>query len=130
MKLTGDLKEMGFEQPHADLCVFRELNVGDIVAILVVYVDDLLAQTTTSGRMESLVEELGFRYKVKDLGEASYYMRCHTRNHEKRKLEISQDLRLLTIVDRFGIDKTAMVPSTAGKPLILWEDEPRTPQEE
>lgn len=86
------------------------------MAVLVVFGDDLLALTTTSEMMASLVEELliGSRFKVKDLSEASHYMECHiTRNREKRKLEFSQHLYLRTIVDGFGIDKTAMVPAIA-----------------
>lgn len=63
MILTGDLKEMGFEQSHED---------GEIVEILVVYMDERLVLTTTS-KIESLVDELRSRFKIKDPEETSYY---------------------------------------------------------
>ena len=75
---------MGFEQSHADPCVFRKFDAEEIVVILVIYVDDFLALTTPSEKMESLVEELRSRYKIENLGETSYYMDCHmTRKREK-----------------------------------------------
>ena len=58
-------------------------------------------------------------------------MGCHiTRNREKRELKFDQHLYLRTIIDRFGIDKTAMVPATTGGPPLSKEDGPKTPKEE
>ena len=47
MKLTNDLKMLGFEQSHADRCVFHNIVGGKMEAILVAYVDDLVALTVT-----------------------------------------------------------------------------------
>ena len=46
MKFTDDLKELTFKRSHAEPCVFRTLNAGEIVAIL-------LTLTTMSKMMES-----------------------------------------------------------------------------
>ena len=78
MKLTGDLKEMGIEQSHADPCAFHNFVTRQLVAIFVIYVDDLLAFTTTPKIMESFLGDLRSWYKIKYLGEASYYMRSLT----------------------------------------------------
>lgn len=64
LKLAGNLKEMGFEQSHADHCVCQKLHAGEIEAILVVHVDNLFALTTTSEMMEYFVKEVGTRCKV------------------------------------------------------------------
>lgn len=46
-----------------------------------VHVDDLLAVTAMEEVMEVFVGDLRTKYKIKDLGEASYYVGCHiTRN--------------------------------------------------
>ena len=47
MRLINDLKTLGFEQPHADPCVFRKYVAGKMEAILMVHVNDLLALTVT-----------------------------------------------------------------------------------
>ena len=55
-------------------------------------------------------------FKTKDLSEASYYMCYHiTRDRAKRELKFDQHLYAQTITERFGIDKTAMVPATANR---------------
>ena len=46
MRVTNDLKMLGFEQSRADPCVLRAF-AGKMEAILVVHVDDLLALTVT-----------------------------------------------------------------------------------
>ena len=74
MKFTGDLKGMGLEQSHADPYVFREFVARQLVAILVtilvVYVDNFLAFTTTPEVIKSLVRDLRSRYKIRDLDKA------------------------------------------------------------
>ena len=72
MRLTNDLKTLGFEQSHADPCVFRKFVAGKMEAIRVVYVNDLLALTVTKEATENFVGELRSTFKIKDLGEASY----------------------------------------------------------
>ena len=47
MRLTNDLKTLGFEQSRADPCVFRKFAAGKMEVILVVHVDDLLALAVT-----------------------------------------------------------------------------------
>ena len=118
-RLTNDLKTLRFEHSRADPFVFRKFIAGKMEAILMVQVDDLLALTVTRKAMETFVGEVRSTFKVKDLGEASYYMGCHiTRDRAKKELKFDQLLYARAITERFGIDKTAMVPATAGvKPL-------------
>lgn len=102
--------------------------MGD--AILVVYVDALLTLTAMLIIMESFVEDLNSSNKIKDLGKTSYYTGClFIRNRERRELNLNQHLYLRTIIGKFGIDKIAMVPTTAtGSPLLM-ENGPNTPKE-
>ena len=93
MKLTNDLKTSGFEQSHADPCLFRKFVAGKMEAILVVHVDDLLVLTVTKEAMEIFVGELRSMFKIKYLGEASYYMGCHiTRDGAKKEMKFDQHL--------------------------------------
>lgn len=53
---------MWFHQSHTDPCVFRKLAEEEIVIILGLYVDGLLALTTTLKNTASILEEQRFRY--------------------------------------------------------------------
>ena len=130
MRLTNDLKTLGFEQLHVSPCAFRTFVAGKMEAILVVHVDDLLALTVTKEAMETFVRELRSMLKIKYLGEAPYYMGCHiTRDWSKKKLKSNQYLYVRTITERFGIGKTAMVPATAGGKSLSKEHGSKTPEE-
>ena len=130
MKLINDLKTLGFEQSHADPCVLHKYVAGKMEAILVVHVDDLLALTVTKEAMKTFVEELRSTFKIKDLGEAAYYMGCHiTRDRVKRELKFDQHLYAQAFTELFGIGKTAMLPATAGVKPLSKEDGNRTPEE-
>ena len=128
IRLTDNLKTLGFEQSRADSCVFPTFVAGKMEAILVVYVNDLLALTVTKEAAETFVGELRSMFKIKDLGEASYCMSCHiTRDRAKKELKFAQHLYARTITERLGIDRTAMAPATAGvKPLSKGHG-PKTP---
>ncbi|CAM9772712.1 unnamed protein product [Ascophyllum nodosum] len=93
MRLANDLKTLGLEQTRADPCLFHMFDVGKMEAILVVHVDDLLALTVTKEAMETFVGELCSTFKIKGVGEASYYMGCHiTRYRAKMELKFDQHL--------------------------------------
>ena len=63
---TDSIKEKGFEQFHADPCMFRRIVDGKVVTVIVVYVDSiLLASKTKEGRALS---DLSPCFKIKDLG--------------------------------------------------------------
>ena len=130
MRLTDNLKTLGFEQSRADPCVFPMFVARKTEAILVVYVNDLLALTVTKEATETFVGELRSMFKIKDLGEASYCMSCHiTRDRAKKELKFAQHLYARTITERLGIDKTAMAPATAGLKALSKGHGPKTPSE-
>ena len=62
--------------------MFRKFVAGKMEATLVVHVDDLLALTVTKEAMETFVGELRSTFKIKDLGEGSYYMSADFRETE------------------------------------------------
>ena len=112
-------------------CVFRKSIAGNMKAILVVHVDDLLVLTVIKEAVETFVGELRSTLKIKDLGEASYYMGRHIpQDRVKQKLKFDQYLHARTITERFGVSKTAIVPSTpGGVKLLSKEHVPKPPEE-
>ena len=131
MGLTNDLKTLEFEQSRADPCVFRKFAAGKMGAILMVHVSALLALTVMKEATETFVGKLRSTFKIKYLGEASYYMGCHvTRDWSTKELRFDQHLYARTVTERFGIDKTAMVSATADVKPLSKKHGPKTPEEE
>ena len=102
-----------FEDVRIEAVACRPLCVPQIIArkmeaILVIHVDDLLALTATKEAVKTFVVKLRSAFKIKDLGEAPYYMGCHiTRDRAKKELSFYQHLYARTITERFKTDKTA-----------------------
>ena len=122
---------IGLEQVQADPCVFCEVVDGEAEMVVVVHVDDILAhakdQTTM---MDRFAAELGQKFKLKDMGDAGYYMGCHiTRNRKARELKLDQHLYVESMVKRFDIRKASTIPAALGVPTLSKADEPWNPEE-
>ena len=73
-QFTDGIKAKGFEQSHADPCMFRIFVGGEVVAVIVVYVDSILLASKTRGDEEQVISDLRSCFKIKDLGEAEIYL--------------------------------------------------------
>ena len=93
-KFGGELIAKGFERSLADPCVFRRKHLGKVVVIIVVYVDDLLVLSEMKQDEHQALEDLRSSFPIKDLGEVSYYLRCH----------ITRDRKATTFGDNPGPD--------------------------
>jgi len=130
IRMTGDLKEMGFEQSHADPCVFRKVVDKEAVVVVVIHVDDLLVSSRTKEDEEEFVAELHKRFKMKDMGEAEFYMGCHiSRNRQAKTLSLDQHVYVQTVADRFQVTKTSSTPAATGIKPLSKEDGAKTPAE-
>ena len=58
------MNSIGFAQSGADPCVY--IQTADTVAIVAVYVDDLILITKTTKQMQELKESLVIHFKMKD----------------------------------------------------------------
>ena len=130
-KFCDDMTAIGLEQVQADPCVFCEVVDGEAEMVVVVHVDDILAhakdQTTM---MDRFAAELGQKFKLKDMGDAGYYMGCHiTRNRKARELKLDQHLYVESMVKRFDIRKASTIPAALGVPTLSKADEPWNPEE-
>ncbi|CAN0335182.1 unnamed protein product, partial [Ascophyllum nodosum] len=129
-KFTDGIKEKGFEQSHADPCVFRRIVDGEVVIVIVVYVDDILLASKTKGDGGRTLSDLSSCFKIKDLGEAEFYLGCHiTRNREARTLTFDQHIYAETVAKRLNVTKTSMIPMATGVKPLSKEDGPKNPKE-
>ena len=121
---------IGFEQAKADPCVFRKVVDGEAEMVMIVHVDDILAHAKDKATMDRFAAELGQKFKLKDMGDAGYYMGCQiTRNRKARKLKFDQHLYVESMVKRFDVKKTTRIPAASGVPTLSKADEPRNPEE-
>ena len=110
--LSPTLVECGFEQCLVDPCVFRLMVNDEVIAMLVVHVDDIKIAATKE-ITDSVVADLNKRFPTKHLGEVTWYLGSeYKRDREKVTLEISQTRFIRNIVERFGITKTSPIPAS------------------
>ena len=125
-----DMMGIGFGQAKADPCVFRKVVDGEAEMVVVVHVDNVLAHAKDKATMDRFAAELGQKFKLKDMGDAGYYMGCHiTRNRKARELKFDQHLYVESMVKRFDVKKTTKIPAASGVPTLSKADEPRNPEE-
>ena len=92
-KFCDDMTAIGFEQAKADPCVFRKVVDGEAEMVVVVHVDDILAEAKYQATMDRFAAELGQKFKLKNIGDAGYYMGCQiTKNRKAHELKL--DLHL------------------------------------
>ena len=131
-KFCDDMTAIGFEQAKADPCVFRKVVDSEAEMVVVVHVDDILAHAKGKATMDRFVVELRQKFKLKDMGDAGYYMGCHiTRNCKARELKFDQHLYVESMVKRFDVKKTTKIPAASGVLTLsmLKADIPRNPEE-
>ena len=108
----------------------RKVVDGEAEMVVVVHVDDILAHAKDRATIDRFAAELGQKFKLKDMGDAGYYMGCHIRRNRKaRELKFNQHLYVELMVKRFDVKKTTKIPAASGVPTLSKADEPRNPEE-
>ena len=121
---------IGFEQAKADLCVFRKVADGETEMVVIVHVNDILDHAKDQSTMNRFAAELGQKFKLKDMGDAGYYMSCHiTRNRKAREMKLDQHLYVESMVKRFDVKKATKIPAASGVPTLSKADGPQNPEE-
>ena len=119
-----------FEQTKANPCVFRTVIDGEGEMVVAVHVDDILAHAKRQATMDRFAAELIQKFKLKDVGDAGYYMGYHiTRNCKARELKLDQHLYVESMVKRFDVKKTTKMPAASGVTTLSKADKPRNPEE-
>jgi hypothetical protein len=90
-KLHAALLEIGLHCSKADQCVYYKINSTKMIYVAV-YVDDLLIFSNDNEMKLKLKDELSKRFKMKDIGQASYILGFHiTRDRKQGKIWIDQE---------------------------------------
>ena len=77
------MKSLGFEPLLTDSCVFinRQTRI-----IIVTYINDFLAIAKKSDDLDEFRYELRFKFTIKELGDAEYFLGVHIVRDKQNKL--------------------------------------------
>ena len=102
----------GFTQSNADPCVY--VRIADPVAIIAVYVDDLVILAKTEANMSTVKKCLAIRFKMKDLGELHYCLGvCVEWNRDRTSLWLHQKRYVLNLIQEYGLQNANTVATPA-----------------
>ncbi|CAB1115659.1 unnamed protein product [Ectocarpus sp. CCAP 1310/34] len=107
----------GYEQCRVDPCIFRKVVDGEVVGLIVIYVDDIMLSATEEER-EELLASLQKRFPVKDLGDCTWYDGCAIEvDLENGTTKLSQTAYIESMLNRFNVTTTAPTPAVVDDDL-------------
>lgn len=112
--LAPFLASIGYDQLELDHSVFIHRSNGLIIAI---YVDDLLVIGPDSLEIEYLKEQLGEKFRTKDLGPVSWYLGMRViRDRALRTIYVDQTTYVNRLISDLGMDfcKPTKTPMEVG----------------
>ena len=68
------MKAQGYTQGQLDHTLFYKYAAADKIAILIVYVDDIIITDNGEGKLARLKRKLATKFEIKDLGELKYLL--------------------------------------------------------
>jgi hypothetical protein len=113
-KLDTELKSIGFSQSESDPCVYI-MNQGSDTIFLLVYVDDLMAASTSDKIWIKIKDMLKQRFDMKDLGELKW---CLGMSVEKKDdvVTLSQEKYINDLLEKYQMNdcKPSSTPMEQG----------------
>ena len=111
-RLKQELEKMSFTASAADPGLFTaELKHGTVYVL--VYVDDILVAGSHLSDIQHVKDRLANIFKVRDLGEAKYFLGMSLdRSRQARTLKMTQERLATELVDKYGMrsGKTKSTP--------------------
>jgi hypothetical protein len=115
-KLKSELEKIGFKASEADAGLFILEHCSNKVYLLV-YVDDMLIASKDLTGVEHVKTTIGSIFKVRDLGEAKFFLGMEvSRDHKLSTIKLSQSKLTSEIVSRYGMteSKSRSTPISTG----------------
>ena len=120
-KLCQHLKQLGYTQSGADPCVFIRTSKGRL-AIIAVYVDDLILIAETSTRIQEMKSNLSDTFKMKDMGQLEYCLGVNFQQTEDGIL-MSQKQYLLKLLEKYKLAEANPVATPMDMNVKLVKDD-------
>ncbi|GJZ65586.1 retrotransposon protein, putative, ty1-copia subclass [Tanacetum coccineum] len=105
-RFDDEIKKFGFTQNPDEPCVYLKAS-GSYVAILILYVDDILLMGNNIPMLQDVKSYLGRSFAMKDLGDAAYILGIKIyRDRSKRLIGLNQSAYIEKILKRFYIENS------------------------
>ncbi|GJT83329.1 retrotransposon protein, putative, ty1-copia subclass [Tanacetum coccineum] len=107
-RFDDEIKKFGFAQNPDEPCVYLKAS-GSYVAILILYVDDILlkGKNNNSNGYKDVKSYLGRSFAMKDLGDAAYILGIKIyRDRSKRLIGLNQSAYIEKILKRFYMENS------------------------
>ncbi|KAA0036962.1 Cysteine-rich RLK (RECEPTOR-like protein kinase) 8 [Cucumis melo var. makuwa] len=73
-RFTTFVKSQGYSQGHSDHTLFTKVSATGKIAILIVYVDDIVFSRDDQVEISQLKQRMGNEFEIKDLGNLKYFL--------------------------------------------------------
>ncbi|KAA0050819.1 Beta-galactosidase [Cucumis melo var. makuwa] len=103
-RFTTFVKSQGYSQGHSDHTLFTKASKTEKIAILIVYVDDIVLTGDDQTEISQLKQRMGDEFEIKDLENLKYFLGMEVAR-SKEGISVSQrkyTLDLLTETDMLG----------------------------
>nr|GEV91400.1 hypothetical protein [Tanacetum cinerariifolium] len=105
-RFDDEIKKFGFTQNPDEPCVYIKAS-GSYIAILILYVDDILLMGNNIPMLQDVKSYLGRSFAMKDLGEAAYILGIKIyRDRSKRLIGLCQKAYIEKILTRFYMENS------------------------
>ncbi|GJW31305.1 retrotransposon protein, putative, ty1-copia subclass [Tanacetum coccineum] len=105
-RFDDEIKKFSFTQNRDEPCVYLKAS-GSYVAILILYVDDILLMGNNIPMLQDVKSYLGRSFAMKDLGDAAYILGIKIyRDRSKRLIGLNQSAYIEKILKRFYMENS------------------------
>jgi transposase InsO family protein len=122
----------GFQSSIVEPCLYTRRGEGGKLAVVVIYVDDILITGDDNPAIQKFREQISQRFKMKDLGELNWILgMAITRDKDTGDVIMSQKAYTEDILKRFKMDqcKPTTSPASSDNRRLSKSDSPTTDAE-
>ncbi|GJR34289.1 retrotransposon protein, putative, ty1-copia subclass [Tanacetum coccineum] len=105
-RFDDEIKKFDFTQNPDESCVYQKAS-GSYVAILILYVDDILLMGNNIPMLQDVKSYLGRSFTMKDLGDAAYILGIKIyRDRSERLISLCQSAYIENILKRYYMENS------------------------
>ena len=123
-KIDDILRSIGFERSFTDGCVYHRIK-ADNIAVIVLYVDDMLVACSSEKLIEGIVSDLNANVEAIDRGPIQYFLGMEiSRDSPCGNIQLHQSRFTEELLKEWGMFdcKSSSTPLTCGTVLIKCEN--------
>ncbi|KAL4022534.1 hypothetical protein IC575_016271 [Cucumis melo] len=101
-RFTTFVNSQGYSQGHSDHTLFTKASKTEKIAILIVYVDDIILTGDDQTEISQLKQRMGDEFEIKDLGNLKYFLGMEVAR-SKEGISVSQRKYTLDLLTETGM---------------------------